>query len=267
MTMKTIPLILALMAGELAVWAGPESVAVTNPPAGMVIVTGGVFQPMFRSATDFQEVTVSPFLLDALPVTNADFLEFVQANPRWQRSIVKRLFADGSYLKTWAGDLELGTNVPANAPVTFVSWFAAKAYAQWRGKRLPTVAEWELAAAASATQPNGETDPEFQRTILQWYATPGGSGTTAVGTRPANFWGVRDLHGLTWEWVADFNTAMVTGDARGETGLERQLFCGGGAVTARDVNNYTAFMRYGFRSSLKADYSIHNLGFRCAKDL
>jgi len=36
---------------------------------------------------------------------------------------------------------------------------------------------------------------------------------------------------------------------------------------ARDVSNYTAFMRYGFRSSLKADYCVHNLGFRCAKDL
>ena len=45
------------------------------------------------------------------------------------------------------------------------------------------------------------------------------------------------------------------------------FFCGAGAQGARDVENYPAFMRYGFRSSLKADYCIHNLGFRCAKDL
>ena len=88
-----------------------------------------------------------------------------------------------------------------------------------------------------------------------------------VGVGRTNYWGVHDLHGLVWEWVADFNTAMVTGDARGDTGLDRQLFCGSGSVGARDPGNFTAFMRYGLRSSLKADYCIHNLGFRCAKDL
>ena len=50
-------------------------------------------------------------------------------------------------------------------------------------------------------------------------------------------------------------------------GLDRQLFCGGGSQGARDVQIYPAFMRYGFRSSLKANYCVHNLGFRCAKDL
>ena len=89
----------------------------------------------------------------------------------------------------------------------------------------------------------------------------------SAGAGRANYWGIHDLHGSGWEWVADFNTAMVTGDARGDTGLDRQLFCGSGSTRARDVNDYVAFMRYGFRSSLKADYCIHNLGFRCAQDL
>jgi formylglycine-generating enzyme required for sulfatase activity len=82
-----------------------------------------------------------------------------------------------------------------------------------------------------------------------------------------NYFGVYDLHGLVWEWVADFNTAMVTGDARADSGLDRQLFCGSGSEGAKDRNNFPAFMRYGFRSSLKASYTVHNLGFRCAKDL
>ncbi len=60
---------------------------------------------------------------------------------------------------------------------------------------------------------------------------------------------------------------MVTGDARGDTGLDRQLFCGSGSEGAKDTSNFPAFMRYGFRSSLKASYTIHNLGFRCAKTL
>ena len=90
---------------------------------------------------------------------------------------------------------------------------------------------------------------------------------TVFTKNPPYFWGVKDLHGLVWEWTADFNTAMVTGDARNDSGLDRQLFCGAGAQGAKDVSNFPAFMRYGFRSSLKADYCVHNLGFRCAKDL
>jgi formylglycine-generating enzyme required for sulfatase activity len=262
--MKVIRLI-ALSLLVVATGAGGGfAFATTN--TGMVVISGGVFKPMFRSTADFKEVVVKPFHLDVLPVTNEDFLQFVRANPRWQRSVVKRLFADESYLKSWVGDLELGTNALPNAPVTFVSWFAAKAYAQWSGKRLPTVAEWELTAAAGYTQPDSEKDAEFKRALFTWYTSPAEK-AGRVGAGRTNYWGVHDLHGLGWEWVADFNTAMVTGDARGDTGLDRQLFCGSGSVGARDPGNFAAFMRYGFRSSLKADYCIHNLGFRCAKDL
>jgi formylglycine-generating enzyme required for sulfatase activity len=254
--------------------AGESLAGDTNSPArgkrapdGMVVIRDGVFKPQFRSTADPKEIPVKAFCLDVLPVTNEDFLEFVQANPRWQGSQVKRLFADEFYLTNWASDLELGTNAPPNAPVTYVSWFAAKAYAQWRGKRLPTVAEWELVAAANATRPNADDDPQFQQVLLKWYATPAGQRLASVGAGTTNYWGVHDLHGLIWEWVADFNTALVTGDARGDTGLDRKLFCGSGAVGAADVRDYAAFMRYGFRSSLKADYCVQNLGFRCAKDL
>lgn len=264
--MKAIhPIALGLFALCAGVWGGIVFAA-TNAPIGMVAINSGIFKPLFRSAADFKEIAVKPFCLDVLPVTNDDFLHFVRANPRWQRSAVKRLFADESYLKNWAGDLELGTNAPPKSPVTFVSWFAAKAYAQWSGKRLPTTAEWELVAAAGYSNTDGETDQEFKRDLLAWYASPARQ-LASVGSGRTNYWGAQDLHGLVWEWVADFSTSMVTGDARGDTGLDRQLFCGSGAAGARDVSNYATFMRYGFRSSLKADYCIHNLGFRCATDL
>ena len=249
----------------------------------MAVIPAGVYRPLFRGAVDAKEVPVKLFLLDVEPVTNEKFLEFVRANPRWRRSEVKRIFADESYLKNWLGDLELGLKAPPDAPVVYVSWFAAKAYAQWQGKRLPTVAEWEYAASASATRPDGENDPQFKAENLKWYCESGateflpvsGAGVLPASSdaasngrdaRATNFYGVRDLHGLVWEWVADFNSAMFSGDSR-DAGPDLKLFCGAGAQSARDVDDYPAFMRYAFRSSLRADYCVHNLGFRCAKDL
>ncbi len=248
----------------LGLFTGPAPAAA---PVDMVTVPAGLHRPLFTTAEEPKLVPVAAFLMDRLPVTNSDFLEFVRANPRWQRSQVKRLFADEHYLKHWAGDLELGAQARTNQPVVWVSWFAAKAYAGWRDRRLPTVAEWEYAAAASPTQLDGRNDPLFQRALRQWYSTPAPDELPRVGAGLANVFGVRDLHGLIWEWTSDFNSAIVTGDARGDTGLERLLFCGGGSVGAQDTQNFPAFMRYGFRSSLKAAYTVHNLGFRCARDL
>ncbi|MCI0348527.1 MAG: formylglycine-generating enzyme family protein, partial [Acidobacteriales bacterium] len=224
------------------------------------------YSPLFRGQDEPKELTVNAFWLDVLPVTNADYLQFVAANPRWRRSNIKRLFADENYLKQWSSDLDIGTAVDSNAPVTHVSWFAAKAYSAWRGKRLPTTAEWEYAAAASPTRPDGDNDSEFKQQVLAWYAEPAVAKLPPVGTRKPNYFGVHDLHGLVWEWVADFNTALVTGDSRGDTGLDRQLFCGSGSQGSSDRGNYPAYMRYAFRSSLKASYTVQNLGFRCAKD-
>lgn len=259
---------IALMVCAAYLHGGAERPGHSTPaPAKMAFISAGSYRPLFRAETDAKETPVASFWLDQFPVTHADFLEFVRENPKWRRSQVKQLFADADYLKLWVGDLDFGSNVLASAPVTHVSWFAAKAYCQWKGKRLPTTAEWEYAAAASRTEADGNDDKEFRSEIRAWYSTPSPQQMPPVGRNAANYFGVYDLHGLAWEWVADFNTAMVTGDARGDTGLDRQLFCGAGSQGAKDTSNFPAFMRYGFRSSLKASYTVHNLGFRCAKDL
>jgi sulfatase modifying factor 1 len=258
-----LPLAVAVLLGICA----RADDACRRPLPGMVLVPAGRYLPLFRGENDPKKIEVSAFLLDVFPVTNSDYLEFVRANPKWRRSAVKRLFADEGYLKRWSTDLDIGESLASKAPVTHVSWFAAKAYCAWRGKRLPTTAEWEYAAAASPTRPDGENDSAFKHQVLAWYAEPSATNLPPVGLRGPNFFGVHDLHGLVWEWVADFSTALVTGDSRGDTGLERQLFCGGGSQGASDRGNYPAYMRYAFRSSLKASYTIQNLGFRCAKDL
>ena len=230
----------------------------------MVRIPQGSYEPLFKSQG--MEI-IEAFLLDPYPVTNEQYLEFVQQNPRWQRSKIVRLFSDKAYLEHWESDLDIGDPAIAQSPVTHVSWFAARAYAQWKDKRLPTQAEWEYVAAASKTKANGKEDKAHYQYILNWYAKPTPNPLPPIGSTFKNFFGIYDIHGLVWEWVEDFNTALVTGESRGDTGLERNLFCGSGAVGSSDFKDYAAFMRYALRSSLQATYTVKNLGFRCAKDL
>jgi formylglycine-generating enzyme required for sulfatase activity len=99
--------------------------------------------------------------------------------------------------------------------------------------------------------------------VLEWYGAPTPARLPPVGG-PANRWGVRDLHGLVWEWVEDFNASFVSSDSR-EPGGEREVrYCGGGAAGAEGEGDYASFMRLAFRSSLTAEDTVRNLGFRCA---
>ena len=122
-------------------------------------------------------------------------------------------------------------------------------------------------AVASTNSPNASGDPRYQIGLKNLYLKPTPDISPPVGLGAPNYFGIYDMHGLVWEWVADFSTAMVTGDARGDTGLDRQLFCGGGGQNAKDRADFPAFMRFAFRSSLRASYTVPNLGFRCVKDL
>ncbi len=249
--------------------SGAASGESTSPPGAlppnMVFVPEGIYEPLFKTEGT---QTVAAFYMDITPVTHAQYLLFVTEVPRWRRSKIKPIFSDANYLKAWAGDLDLGPEADTleNAPIVQISWFASRAYARWAGKRLPTLAEWEYAAAASETHANGKEDPAYVRYILNWYSKPTPKPIPPVGSTFKNVHGIYDLHGLVWEWVSDYNTALVTGESRGDTGLERNLFCGSGSVGASDFNDYAAFMRYAYRSSLSATYTLKNLGFRCVMD-
>lgn len=237
-----------------------------RPPPDMRPIRGGTFVPFYRLAA-LPRVTVRPYLLDTRPVTNARFLEFVRANPAWQRSRVVRLYADAEYLSHWSGDAELGPQALPEQPVTRVSWFAARAFCRSVGRRLPTEGEWEYVARASDTRPDQPRDPATMARITAWYGRPGTAALGVVGAGRPNYWGIHDMHGLIWEWVEDFNSALVVTDSRDSTGPGASRFCGAASLGARDTGDYVAFMRYAFRQSLRGAYTVHNLGFRCASDL
>lgn len=222
----------------------------------MANIPGGSYRPLYLKK-DTPMISVKPFQIDKTPVTNAEFAQFVKANPKWQRGNVSVKQAESNYLKQW--DKNGPKAADANKPVTNVSWFAAHAYCAAQGKRLPTNDEWEFVGLASELQANGSNEPSYNRTILSWYEN-GSKGLKNIQQNKPNFYGVYDMHGLIWEWTSDFNSSQITSGT-----LKAADFCGSGAVNSSDPSNYAAFLRYGIRTSLQPNFVLHNMGFRCAK--
>ena len=238
--------------------------AQADEPA-MVKVTGGAFESVLPPAPGVKQVTVAPFRLDPTPVTNEQFAAFVRKQPQWQRDRVARIFADEQYLAHWTSSAQ-PANDTLQQPIVRVSWFAASAYCEARGARLPTWYEWEYAAAASATAKDARNDPAWRQQILSWYSRSGRGPLPNVGATSANLYGVRDLHGVVWEWVEDVSGMLVSSDNREQSDPDLMRFCGEGALTMEQKENYAILMRIAMLSSMKASYTSATMGFRCAVD-
>ena len=227
----------------------------------MTVVPAGSYTPLYAPSGD---VAVPSFRLDRTPVTRAQFAAFVAAEPAWRRDRVPAVFADAAYLRDWIAPDRPGGD--ALAPVTGVSWFAARAYCGWAGGRLPTAHEWEYAARADETRADASADVAFRARLLELYTSRPGT-PPAVGSVFTNIHGVADLHGLVWEWVADFNTVVVPDDSRAAGDRDANLYCAASAEAASTVGDYAAFLRHAFRASLRGSSASGALGFRCAADL
>jgi formylglycine-generating enzyme required for sulfatase activity len=232
--------------------------------ADYAVLPGGQFASVLPADAEDADTIVAPFRMRVTPVTNAEFLAFVTAHPEWRRDRTPIVFAEARYLSQWQSPSALGSDALPTQPVTQVSWFAAQAFCESEGAHLPTWYEWEFAAAADATRTDARGDPAWREQILSWYSRPSDVSLAAAGGAP-NVYGVRDLHGLVWEWVDDFNALLVAGDSRDQDDPDRLKFCGAGALNLRDRDNYAVLMRIAMLSSLRAGDTTGNLGFRCAK--
>ncbi len=271
-TMRLVlPLLLCMLGGFAAYATGggrPGQKADPVPaPEDMVSVPAGLYRAPVGALAEAGGEKVEAFFLDKAPVTNAQFLEFVRANPRWQRSQVPGLLADKGYLGYWKDDLDFGPDSLATRPVVNVSWFAARAFLAAQGKRLPTTAEWEWAASTGATRPGGTPDPDIAARLAGWLSAPLPAVPDAVRASGPDHLGAYDLHGLVWEWVLDIERELAPADLRDAGGVDFEAFCGGGGSTAIDPTDYAAFLRYGFRSGIDARYTGSAMGFRGARDL
>ena len=256
MRLTLLALLIAVpLAGVAAGAAGIKYAAIAGGP--------------FRSALKYEDapgnVRVAPFALMRMPVSNAQFLKFVERNPKWRRDRVSPVFAEQRYLSHWASATTLGDAARADQPVTWVSWFAASAFCESIDARLPTWQEWEYVGAADETRRDARSDPAWRERILAWYSRPSNTTLPRVGLQAPNVYGVHDMHGLVWEWTDDYSALLVDGDDRKQGDADKAKFCGAGALSMNDRENYAVMMRVAMLSSLGGADATANMGFRCAR--
>lgn len=235
------------------------SAASSQPLASVPATTYAPFYPVAGEGPH----EVPAFEIAVVPVTNADYLAFVRDHPDWAKGAPPEIFADPGYLAHWAGPTDLG-DTPADAAVTNVSWFAAGAYCDARGLRLPSEDEWEVAARAGVDRADASDDPVVQAERLAAYARRNAA-PPRVGRAAPNLYGVHDLHGLVWEWVEDPWSGIVQGDSRNIGDRDVARVCGGASLGARDRDDYPAFLRHAVRTALGPASVTGSVGFRCAR--
>lgn len=163
------------------------------PPEGMLLVPGGTFTMGSDTGGEGDEhpahpVTIASFYLDVTEVTQA----------AWDECVVAKVCPppDPSAIEAFGG-LFKGPKKPVNG----ISWFNAKEYCAWRGKRLPREAEYERAVRGDDGRrfPWGSEEPTHERTVFQANATEDVA-THPLGRGP---YGHDDMAGNVWEWLED----------------------------------------------------------------
>lgn len=181
-------------------------------PTGMVLIPAGDF----RMGSHYSEkpdhtVYVDAFYMDECPVTNAQYKTFLDEKPEWRKPLkwyewgkkhiesIPGEYHNGYYLRHWNGNDYPSTK--ADHPVTYVSWYAAMAYAQWADKRLPTEAEWEKAARGDLTNQEYPWGEDIDSSKANYGENVGD--TTPVAKYAPNGYGLYDMGGNVWEWCLD----------------------------------------------------------------
>lgn len=170
----------------------------------MTVVRGGTFYRGSanggRDEMPRHAVSLSSFAIDIHPVTNDQFVRFLEAmggEKDHNNNDIIRLRE--SRIKRLGGKLNIESGYSRH-PVVGVTWYGAVAYAKWVGKRLPTEAEWEVAAEAGFEDCLYPTGKNIERTQANFFS----SDTTAVMSYPSNGYGLYDMAGNVYEWCQDW---------------------------------------------------------------
>ena len=220
----------------------------------------------FRDERPRHTVYLKEYWIDRYETTNTDYVGFVIATGA-------RSALDNS-CKTKGckdGNLWDGVSYPSmirDQPVIQVSWHDADAYCRWRGKRLPTEAEWEKAARGPSGRlyPWGNEPVSRSRAVYKkkWQ---GINTLGSVGSHPkgVSIYGVHDMAGNAWEWVSDwyqldYYRSSPLSNPQGSPDGKYKIVRGGSWINNPDTL-HGAFRRWSL-----PEVRFNDTGFRCAKD-
>ncbi len=222
----------------------------------MILIPSGEFVMGKNSERGFgfspaHTVTIDSFYIDRHEVTNAEYKAFCDAT--------------GHRLpEFWNNDIfRCGDNYP-NHPVIGINWYDANKYAEWTGKRLPTEAEWEYAARGGLVNkdyPTGDTLGRIEgKKSFPWI-----NRIAEAGLFPPNNYGLYDMDGNVWEWVADSYDENYYADSpalnpKGPADKINKVIRGG------SWHSGPMCKRVYFRKGLPANWVDFAVGFRCARD-
>ena len=309
--------------GSCAAYAGLP--ADDGDTAGMAFVPGGTFvmgSERYQPEERFTHlVRIDGFWIDRHEVTNAQFQKFVEAtgyatlaergpDPKAHPELPKSLLVPGSVVfipptdagrggritqwwqyvagANWRRPAGPGSSIAdkLNHPVVHIAYEDALAYARWRGRSLPTEAQWEFAARggrdaeddwSSAFDSDGKPIANTWQGLFPVFNTEedGYSGTAPVGCFRPNGYGLYDMIGNVWEWTADWYKANharepIINPSGPELhqiatrGLPSRVIKGGSYLCA---SNFCARYRPAARQPQEIDLSAGHLGFRTVLNL
>jgi formylglycine-generating enzyme required for sulfatase activity len=202
------------------------------------------------------EVCISEFEMDIHEVTNAEYAACVAAGG-CTASTSTNSFSRETYYGNSAYD---------NFPVIYMTWHAAATYCTWAGKRLPTEAEWEYAARgglAGMRYPWGDT---LSGTDANYYNSgdPWDNDTSEVEYYAPNGYGLYDMAGNVWEWIADWYdesySVSPANDPQGPVSGMNRVLRGGSCYMS-----YMNWIRVAKRLNYFPTLKNLNFGIRCAR--
>lgn len=251
----------------------PDTI-ISDDGAEMVLIPAGEFlmgsadDEAYHSEQPVHPVYVDAFYMDKYLVTNAQYKVFVDANPQWRKDLIPDAYHDGFYLSYWNGGSY--PDGQGNHPVTWVSWYAAMAYARWAGKRLPTEAEWEKAARGGLVgmkYPWGNTIDEN----LANYDDNIGD-TTPVDRYMPNRYGLYDMSGNVDEWCFDAYDATFYASsprrnpvAGGQVGNDFTSVKSVRVLRGGSLRDSAQDLRVAYRFWFEPSATSVSFGFRCAR--
>ena len=254
--------VLAVLGGTLHLEGAAAETG--EAPDGMVLIPEGQFtmgrtfetpddesgmRPLvLRDDQPAHQVRLDAYWMDATEVPHEAYEEFLKATGRRP----PYHWLDGKMPSRLA-----------RHPIHNVDWEDARAYCKWRGKRLPTEAEWERAARGgleAKKYPWGDERPDRGSA---WHSTPQGPGP--VGQLPANQFGLHDMAGNAAEWCQDWfeRTYYERSPADNPKGPADGMYrIVRGGAWSDGPNRITVH----FRNWVRPNQRTPNLGFRCVKD-